>query len=60
MSNILRSGRQVDRHSPEMFQLKMNDLFHGFEFICAYIDALLILTKVDWTALRQLCGLVSV
>ena len=27
----------------------MNDLFHGFEFISAYIDAILILTKVDWT-----------
>ena len=27
----------------------MNDLFHGFEFICSYIDDLLILTKVDWT-----------
>ena len=27
----------------------MNDLFHGFEFICAYIDDILILTKGDWT-----------
>ena len=26
----------------------MNDLFHGFEFICANIDDLLILTKGDW------------
>ena len=36
-------------NSPEMFQQKMNDLFHGFEFICAYIYDLLILTKGDWT-----------
>ena len=27
----------------------MNDLFHGFEFICAYIDDLLILTEGYWT-----------
>ena len=27
----------------------MNDLFHGFEFIRAYIDDPLILTKGDWT-----------
>ena len=27
----------------------MNDLFCGFEVICAYIDKLLILTKGDWT-----------
>ena len=27
----------------------MDDLFHGFEFICAYIDELLILTKGYWT-----------
>ena len=33
---------------PENFQQKMNDLFHGFEFICAYIDDLLILTKGYW------------
>ena len=26
----------------------MNDLFHGFEFICAYIDNPLVLTKLDW------------
>ena len=35
--------------SPEIFQQKMNDLFHGFGFIHAYIDDLLILTKGDWT-----------
>ena len=36
-------------NSPDIFQQKMNDLFHGFEFIRAYIDAILILTKGDWT-----------
>ena len=30
---------------PDIFQQKMIDLFQLFEFICAYIDALLILTK---------------
>ena len=35
--------------SPDIFQQKMNYLFHGFEFICAYIDDLLILTKGNWT-----------
>ena len=29
-------------NSPDIFQQKMNDLFHGFEFICAYIDDLLV------------------
>ena len=27
----------------------MNDLFYGFEFICAYIDDILILSKGNWT-----------
>ena len=35
--------------SPESFQQKMNDLFHGFRFICAYIYDLLILTEGYWT-----------
>ena len=35
--------------SPDIFQQKMNNLFQGFEFIPAYIDDLLILTKGDWT-----------
>ena len=35
-------------NSPETFQQKMNDLFHVFEFICAYIDDILIITKGDW------------
>ena len=34
---------------PDIFQQKMNELFHGFESICAYIDNILILTKGDWT-----------
>ena len=33
----------------EGFQQKMNDLFHGLKFICAYIYDLLILTKGDCT-----------
>ena len=33
---------------PEILQHKMNDLFHGFEFIRVYIYDLLILTKGDW------------
>ena len=36
-------------NSPDIFQQKMNDLFHGFEFIRAYIDDLLVLIKVYWT-----------
>ena len=36
-------------NSPDIFQKKMNDLFHGLEFIREYIDDLLILTKGDWT-----------
>ena len=31
-----------------IFQQKMNDLSNGFEFICVYIDDLLILTNGDW------------
>ena len=36
-------------NSPEILQHKMNDLCHGLEFIRAYIDDLLILTKLDCT-----------
>ena len=36
-------------NSPDIFQQKMNDLFHSFEFIFSYIDDLLFLTKGDWT-----------
>ena len=35
-------------NSQDIFQQKMNYLFRGFEFICAYIDELLILTQGDW------------
>ena len=35
--------------SPDIFQQKINDLFHGFEFICTCIDDILILTKGYWT-----------
>ena len=35
-------------NSPDIFQQKMKDLFHGFEFIPGYIDELLLLKKVDW------------
>ena len=34
--------------SPEIFQHKMKGLFQGFEFICAYIDDLLVFKKVYW------------
>ena len=35
-------------NSPDILKQKMNDLFHGFEFIRAYIDDILILTKGYW------------
>ena len=35
--------------SLEIFQQKMNDLFNRFEFMRAYIDDILVSTKVDWT-----------
>ena len=34
---------------PDIFQQKVNDLFHRFYFIRAYIYNLFILTKWDWT-----------
>ena len=34
-------------NSPDIFQQKMNNLFHGFEFIRAYTDKLLVLIKWD-------------
>ena len=36
-------------NSPDIFQHKMNDSFHVFEFIHAYIYDLFILTKKYWT-----------
>ena len=35
----------------------MNDFFHGFELIRAYIDDFLIFTKGDWTYHVQNLGL---
>ena len=35
--------------SPDIFQQKINDLLHGFEFIRAYIYNLLVLIKGYWT-----------
>ena len=34
-------------NSTEIFEQKMNDLFHGFEFIRVYIYDILILTTAD-------------
>ena len=34
---------------PDIYQHKMSDLFHGFEFIRAYIQDISILTKGYWT-----------
>ena len=36
-------------NSPDIFQEKMNKNFRGFEFIRAYIDDLLIITKGDFS-----------
>ena len=36
-------------NSPDIFQEKMNEMFRGFEFIQAYINDLLIITKGDWS-----------
>ena len=35
-------------NSLESFQQNMNDIFHGFYFICAYKEEIFILTKGDW------------
>ena len=34
---------------PDIFQHKMDDLFHGFGFIRSCVDDLLVLIKGDWT-----------
>ena len=34
---------------PDIFQQRMNDLYHIFDFIRAYIDNILVLRKGDWT-----------
>ena len=36
------------RNSSDSFQEKMNEIFHRFDFIRAYIDNLLIITKSGW------------
>ena len=53
---ILLRGKYQYKHlsmgvtnSTNIFQHKMNDSFHGFEFICAYIYDLLIFIKGYWT-----------
>ena len=35
-------------NSPEIFQEKMNEIFYGIEFIRAYINDLLVITKGNW------------
>ena len=35
-------------NSPDVFQGGMNKPFQGFEYICVYIDDLLVLTTGDW------------
>ena len=52
---ILTRGKYRYKHlpmwvsnSPDIFQEKMNEIFSGFEFIQAYINDLLIITKGDW------------
>ena len=35
-------------NSPEIFQQKMNNLFHGFEFIHLYVYKIFIFTNGDW------------
>ena len=42
---LLKISTNGDCKSPDIFQQKMNELFHVFEFICAYINYLLVLTK---------------
>ena len=32
-------------NTPDIFQEKMNELFSGFDYICTYIDDLLVITK---------------
>ena len=40
-------------NSPDIFQQKKKDLFHGFEFICVYIDDILVLTKGDFKYINE-------
>ena len=36
-------------NDPEIFQDKIDENFHGFGFLFAYVDDLLIITKGDWS-----------
>ena len=36
-------------NSLDIFQEKMKEMFHGFEFIQAYINDLLMIAKGDWS-----------
>ena len=36
-------------NSPDIFQQNMNDLSHGFGFIRAYIDDMLVISRIIWT-----------
>ena len=40
-------------NSQNIFQQKVNDLFQGFEFNCAYIYEILMLIKIDWIYREQ-------
>ena len=53
---ILKWGKYKYKHIPmgvcnfpNIFQEKMNEMFHGMEFIIAYIDEILIITKDYWS-----------
>ena len=39
----------VVANSPNIFQQKINDLFHVFKFVREYTDDIFILRKGDWT-----------
>ena len=39
----------VVSNSPDILQEKINEIFRGFEFIRAYIDYMLMITKGDWS-----------
>ena len=45
------------KNSPDIFQQEMNDLFHEFEYIRAYIDEILILIKGYWIDHVHILGL---
>ena len=46
LENIfLQVSTDESANSPNIFQHKMNDLINGFEFICEYINDILVLKK---------------